>query len=870
MYARRRTVGGLSNTKFMETAPTAHDGETTCQVVDAGDVAAVRAITPHAALVALVDADDSESAIDAQLAGADVVVPVRGDVDESTLSAAMDAARAIATRRDQATNANRRAAHELGTAYLSVGMIAELIGGANRARGDQLRRLASEGATLAWRAARPSRAPVSLRLVDIVDALGELADSPSHAVSGPVVEVCGADAAMAIVNPADFATAIQHIISNSTIAGATTVSIEVRDSGSHVEIAVVDDGYGPPVGIELDDLVQPFFSGWPQSQDGLGLTMATEFAESGGGDLRLSARADARGMMVVMRLPRAHRNSPGNGERATRRSPVVDPLRAQAEILETIARREPVSQSLDLVVRAMQTQLPGSICSILLLDPVNGTLSHGAGTDLPPPYRRFIDGVSIGPTAGSCGVAAYSRAPVVATDISTDDRWVDYRAVALQHGLRSCWSTPILDADGGQVLGTFAVYHDHPWLPTHEAAELVDRFTYIASIAIGTHTLFSRLQESESRFRSAFAGAGVGMAVMNLDGVLQEINPTLEAMLGAQATGRYLSEFLGADDIGVVRSMVAQAVQDARGGKGGTFRLSDVQVCPAGEPTSLVRAAMSGSIVMSHEGQPVHFCVELFDLTERHRMVQAEHEQAVAEAASKAKTDLLALVSHEIRTPLNAVIGFAQLMQLETLSTQRRAEGVEHILASGRHLMQLINDLVDLSGAETGQLELRTEAVRSVNVIADSVEIVAGLAETKEIAIVVRTAAPHSWVRADPYRLRQVLINIIGNAVKFTPPGGRVEISTELGAIKISDSGPGIDPDDMADLFVPFRRLGARRSEGSGLGLALSHQLMRAMDGHLDVDSAPGAGATFWVRLPPASLGIAGTDDQIVDFDHQA
>ena len=135
----------------------------------------------------------------------------------------------------------------------------------------------------------------------------------------------------------------------------------------------------------------------------------------------------------------------------------------------------------------------------------------------------------------------------VAVDIAVDERWVDFCESAMRHGLRSCWSTPILDADRGEVLGTFAVYHASPWRPTRTAMDLVNRFTYTAAIAIGTHALFSQLQESESRFRSAFTGAAVGMAVTDVGWNLASDQPCVDAdawLLGDRAEDLVISSKL--------------------------------------------------------------------------------------------------------------------------------------------------------------------------------------------------------------------------------------------------------------------------------------------------------------------------------------
>ena len=227
---------------------------------------------------------------------------------------------------------------------------------------------------------------------------------------------------------------------------------------------------------------------------------------------------------------------------------------------------------------------------------------------------------------------------------------------------------------------------------------------------------------------------------------------------------------------------------------------------------------MSGSLIRGPAGEPRHFCIELFDLTERRRVAQARRERAVAQAADRAKSELLALVSHDVRTPLHAVIGFAQVLRSMQLPPERQLAAIDHILGAGRHLLQLMNDLLDLTGAETGQLQLVLEPVQAQEVVAEAMEIVAGLADERSITLRSRPAAGAFAVRADRHRLRQVLLNLLGNAIKFTPAGGAVEVVIGSAEILVQDTGDGIPPDQLPFLFTPFHR-GVRRQRIRSRGI---------------------------------------------------
>jgi GAF domain-containing protein len=207
----------------------------------------------------------------------------------------------------------------------------------------------------------------------------------------------------------------------------------------------------------------------------------------------------------------------------------LDLLRWQTSVLELIAAGTPLDEVLTCVVVALEELIEGSRCSILLLDAATSTLRHGAAPSLPAAYSADIDGLLVGPEAGSCGAAAYLGTPVVAADIRSDVRWERFRDLAEPHGMRSCWSSPIQGRTG--TVGTFAVYHDHPHRPPLRERGLVGRFTHLASVAIDHAGLLGALAESEDRFRRAFEDNAVGMVLARVDGRTVRVNRALRDML---------------------------------------------------------------------------------------------------------------------------------------------------------------------------------------------------------------------------------------------------------------------------------------------------------------------------------------------------
>jgi signal transduction histidine kinase/CheY-like chemotaxis protein len=226
--------------------------------------------------------------------------------------------------------------------------------------------------------------------------------------------------------------------------------------------------------------------------------------------------------------------------------------------------------------------------------------------------------------------------------------------------------------------------------------------------------------------------------------------------------------------------------------------------------------------------------------------------------ATRAKNSFLSSTSHELRTPLNSILGFAQLLQLSELS-EEDSDGVERILGAGHHLLTLINELIDIARIESGDLGLSLEPVLVRSLIEECSQLMAPIAAERSIPIITGGAHPGLAVYADRQRLAQILVNLISNAVKYNHRDGRITIScTAEGAgqasIVVSDTGPGLAPDDLERIFVAFERLGAERTvvEGTGIGLPLARALTEAMGGHLTASSVLGQGAAFTVSLPRA------------------
>jgi PAS domain S-box-containing protein len=264
------------------------------------------------------------------------------------------------------------------------------------------------------------------------------------------------------------------------------------------------------------------------------------------------------------------------------------------------------------------------------------------------------------------------------------------------------------------------------------------------------------------------------------------------------------------------------------------------------------------------ETDKILFCVA-HDVTDRARIEKALREaKEEADRANQAKSEFLSRMSHELRTPLNAILGFSQLIERHDPTDAQRTR-VTHILSAGRHLLNLINEVLDISRIEAGNLQLSLEPVCVADALEEALSLMRPLAEERGIGL--STLAPldqSAYVMADRQRFKQVLLNLLTNAVKYTPLDGKITVSASPAStgtmrVVVSDTGAGISAEKLARLFTPFDRLGAEQTsvEGTGLGLALCQRLMHAMNGSIGVNTTIGHGSTFWVELACAESPLA-------------
>jgi PAS domain S-box-containing protein len=357
-----------------------------------------------------------------------------------------------------------------------------------------------------------------------------------------------------------------------------------------------------------------------------------------------------------------------------------------------------------------------------------------------------------------------------------------------------------------------------------------------------------------------------------MTGHILEANAALQAMFGyslEEFRRSNVSDFVHPDDAASIWESYSALINGSRN----HFQLEKRYFRKNGE---VMWSHLTVSLVRDATGVPTFQIAMIEDVTDRKR-AEAELEAAkeAADTANRAKSQFLANMSHELRTPLNAIIGFTQLLADGFIEdAEEVAQSLADIDASARHLLSLINDILDLSKIEAGRMELDCAPIDLPHLFAETTELLRERVATKGLTLTT-DADDVAEIIADRRKLTQVLFNLVTNAIKFTPSGGHVtltarRIDTQV-ALAVADTGIGISKEDQGKLFQVFTQVDgslARRHEGTGLGLALTRRLVELHGGSISVRSAPGAGSTFTVILP--SECVAAPPQRRALDDHHA
>ena len=362
-----------------------------------------------------------------------------------------------------------------------------------------------------------------------------------------------------------------------------------------------------------------------------------------------------------------------------------------------------------------------------------------------------------------------------------------------------------------------------------------------------------KLRTSEEHFRRLIENGNDYLMVVDHTAAIKYIGPSVQRILGYspdEMMGMRPADIVHPDDVPGVLATLQTIVDHPGETHSAQFRIKHKN----GSWLFVENQGRTLSPTSGDEG----IVVNGRDVSERHRSEEALREATeAAERANQAKSEFLSRMSHELRTPMNSILGFAQVLEAAGLS-ERQERSVQHILRAGQHLLQLINEVLEISRIEAGRQNLSLEPVRVGSVLKEALGLARPMATQARVELEY-AAQEHedSYVRADRQRLSQVMLNLISNAIKYNRSGGRVRVSCERAPtpsrlwIRVEDTGRGIPREKQNDLFTPFARLGAESSEveGTGLGLALSKRLAEAMGGTLALESTGAEGSVFRIDL---------------------
>jgi PAS domain S-box-containing protein len=534
-------------------------------------------------------------------------------------------------------------------------------------------------------------------------------------------------------------------------------------------------------------------------------------------------------------------------------------LAGEKRILEMAAKGDSLAQILESLCLLVEEQASGVLASILLLD---GTcLRHGAAPNLPKAYTDSIDGALIGPSAGSCGTAAYRGEQVIVEDIATDPLWAGYREAALPHSLRACWSTPIFSSQAA-VIATFAMYYREPRRPTSRDQETIEQITHLAGIAIEQNKTEEALRRSEAHLAEAQRLTRTGSWAYNAltrktTYWSDELFRILELDPHEGPSREKFLQLVHPEDRDTVRKHLESGAHEKTG------YTNDYRIVLADGTVRHLQD--TGHPVFDASGNLVEFVGMTFDATERKRAEEALREVQMELAhANRVATmgHLTASIAHEVNQPIAANVINAQAA-LRWLSAERPdleevRQALSRIVVNGNRAGAVISRIRAL----IKRAPPRNDSVAINDAIREVIELTRGEATKNGVSVRTQLADGLPLIEGDRVQLQQVILNLVINAIEaisaVNEPPRELLLSTEesepgVVRVAVQDSGGGLAPAALDRLFEAFY---TTKPDGLGLGLSICRSIIEAHGGRMWVSANSPRGAVFQFTVPARPGGL--------------
>jgi PAS domain S-box-containing protein len=526
----------------------------------------------------------------------------------------------------------------------------------------------------------------------------------------------------------------------------------------------------------------------------------------------------------------------------------------QSRVLEMIAADAPLADVLTSLVLLMEGQAEGLRCSILLLNRDGKHVRHGAAPNLPEAYVKAVNGAPIGPRNGSCGTAMYRRRPVVVTDVMTDPLWTDYRELAQISGLRACWSTPILSAQG-DVLGSFAMYRQENRGPRPEETRLTQIATHIAGIAIERQRQQEILREREARINLAAESADLAFWILYPEQNTAWMSEKGRLIYGFDSNLPLTCDLILSRVHPDERAAV-KAAYDRSCALSGTFESEHRLLLPYGKTRWVI---MRGRCLKDEEGNLVETIGVTLDVSaQKQADLQLQHQRE--EMAHRNRVSLMgemtASFAHELNQPLTAIANNAsaarRFLQRGNIDPALLQQLLQDMVADSQRAGEVIRGIRSLVRKETS-----VQTLLDLNsVITETVRLVSTDVLSRESVVTTDLDPQLPQVSATLVQIQQVLLNLIINALDamegLPPAERRVIVSTrsdrgDVAEVSVRDFGTGLPKDQPDKVFDHFF---STKQKGMGMGLTIVRSIIEAHGGTIVAENAPDRGARMVVRLP--------------------